>query len=116
MAVDLFGDIDFIAAPAVHAALAEAASQAVTGILVDLAEVTFLDAAGLGILADVHRRARHLPGGLRLVAVPVRILRLLTLTGLDRHLAAFPAPPAGSRPECERANPLAAVTRPPAGT
>jgi len=109
VAVGLSGDIDIVTAPAVRDALAGALSQAVTGILVDLGEVTFLDAAGLGVLASAYRRAGHLPGGLRLVAVPARVLRLLTLTGLDRHLAAFPAPPAGSRPERERADPSAAA-------
>ncbi len=88
---------------------AGAVRQAVTGIVVDLGEVTFLDAAGLGVLAGAVGRARHLPGGLRLVAVPARVLRLLTLTGLDRHLAAVPAPP-GSQPQRERADPLAAAT------
>jgi anti-sigma B factor antagonist len=76
--------------------------------------VTFLDAAGLGVLAAASGNARHLPGGFRLVAVPARVLRLLMVTGLDRHLATFPAPP-GSRAQRERAAPLAAVTGPPAG-
>jgi len=79
--------------------LAGATSEAVTGIVVDLSEVTFLDAAGLGALAGGAHRARHLPGGLRLVAVPPRVLRLLNITGLDRHLAAFPPPAPAAPPE-----------------
>ena len=104
----LSGEIDIVTAPAVRDVLAGAVRQAVW-IIVDLGEVTFLDAAGLGVLADGARRARHLPGGLGLVAVPRRVLRLLTLAGLDRHLAAFAAPP-GSQPRRERADPLAAAT------
>jgi anti-sigma B factor antagonist len=113
VAVALSGEIDIATAPEVREVLAEAAGQAATGVIVDLGEVTFLDAHGLGVLAGASGRARHLPGGLRLVAVPARVLRLLTLTGLDRHLTAFPAP-RRSPPHCENAAPTAAVAAPPA--
>ena len=93
MVVALSGEIDIVTAPAARDLLAEAASAAVTGVTVDLGGVTFLDAAGLGVLAGAAGAVRHLPDGFRLVAVPARVLRLLKLTGLDRHLAAFPAPP-----------------------
>jgi len=115
MVVALSGEIDIAAAPAVREVLAEAVGQAAAGVIVDLGEVTFLDAAGLGVLAGASGRARHLPGGLRLVAVPARVLRLLALTGLDRHLAAFPAP-RGSQPQREHAAPLVAAAAPPAET
>jgi anti-anti-sigma factor len=49
--VGLSGEIDVVTAPAAREVLAEAASQGVTGITVDLGEVTFMDAAGLGVLA-----------------------------------------------------------------
>lgn len=114
MVVALSGEIDIVTAPAVRDALSEAADQAVTGITVDLGEVTFIDAAGLGVLAGAAYRTRHLPGGLRLAAVPARVLRLLAVTGLEAHLPAFPASP-GSQPQHEHAAPLAAVTGPPAG-
>ena len=113
--VALSGEIDIVSAPAVREVLAAAASQAVAGITVDLGGVTFMDAAGLGVLAGAGGRAPHLPGGFRLAAVPVRVLRLLRLTGLDRHLAAFPAPPS-SRAQREEAVPLTPVTGQPAGT
>lgn len=96
--VALSGEIDILTAPAVHEALAEATRRAVTGVIIDLARVTFLDAAGLGVLASASGRARHLPDGLRLAAVPPRAVRLLTLAGLDRQLAVFPAPPGRERP------------------
>jgi hypothetical protein len=78
--------------------------------------VTFLDAAGLGVLAGASGRARHLPGGLRLVAVParvLRVLRLLALTGLDRHLAASPAPRGSQHQRGYAARLAAARARPP---
>ena len=102
MAVALSGEIDIATASAVRQVLAEAVGRAAVGVIVDLGEVTFIDASGLGVLAGAPSRARHLPGGIRLVAVPARVLRLLALTGLDRHLAAFPAP-RGSPPQREHA-------------
>ena len=111
--VALCGEIDICTARAVRGVLAEAAGEAVAGVIVDLAGVRFVDAAGLRVLADTPVRARHLPDGLRLVAVPARLLRLLRLTGLDRQLAAYPAPPR-SRPQRERAARLPAATGSPA--
>jgi len=91
--VALSGEIDIVTAPVTRDLLAEAAGEAVTGITVDLGGVTFLDAAGLGVLAGASEAVRHLPDGFRLVAVPERVLRLLRVTGLDCQLAAFAAPP-----------------------
>jgi anti-sigma B factor antagonist len=113
MVVALCGEIDMLTVPAVREVLAEATRRAVTGVIIDLAEVTFLDAAGLGALAGASGRARHLPGGLRLAAVPPRALRLLTLTGLDRHLAIFPAPPRREQPADAGPRPQPPPDRPP---
>lgn len=90
--VTLSGEIDIASAPEGQAALADAASRAVTGIIVDLGAVTFMDAAGLAVLAEASRRTQHLPDGLRLVAVPARVQRLLAITGLT-HLCGYAAPP-----------------------
>ena len=112
--VALSGEFDIAAAPAARDRLAELAGPAVSGITVDLGGLTFVDVAGLRVLADAARATGGLPGGFRLVAVPARVLRLLRLTGLDRQLAAVQAPP-GRRRRGEPAAPLAAVTGPPAG-
>lgn len=110
--VTLSGEIDIATAPAARDALAEAASRPVTGVTVDLGRVTFMDAAGLGVLGVAAGRARQLPGGFRLAAVPARVLRLLAVTGLDRHLPVSAEPP-GSRSRRGRV-PLVAVAGPPA--
>ena len=112
--VALSGEFDIATAPAARVLLAELASAGVTGITVDLGGLTFVDAAGLGVLAGASRAAQYLPGGFWLVAVPARVLRLLRLTGLDRQLAVFPVP-SGSRRPRDRAAPFAVVTEPPAG-
>jgi anti-sigma B factor antagonist len=109
--VALSGDLDAVTALAARQALAEATSRAVTGVIADLAAVTFLDAAGLGVLAGAAGRARNLPDGLRLAAVPPNALRLLKLTRLDRHLAAYPMPPHREHPRTDTAPDLRQVCR-----
>src|SRR5579859_4139965 len=91
--VAVSGEIDISTAPALRLALTLAIRAAITGVIVDLGEVTFIDALGLRALAGASAQARHLPGGLRLAAIPGHMLRLLKLTQLDQRLAVFPAPP-----------------------
>jgi anti-anti-sigma factor len=56
-------------------------------VRVDLAELDFLDAAGLGILVRAHRRLSAVGGRLVLTGVRPAQRRLLEITGLDRVLA-----------------------------
>ena len=69
MVLPLSGAIDLETAPEVRAAVAELRERDVAGIVLDLADVTFIDSVGLSVLVSVHRRLKD-EGG-RLV-VPVR--------------------------------------------
>ena len=89
--VRLGGELDIAAADAAGQAFADAVDQACTGVIADLAMVTFMDASGLGMLVSAHHRSSHLPAGLRLAAVPARVTWLLRASGLDRYLPAFPS-------------------------
>lgn len=79
------GDIDFDTAPALERALADAL-RSHREVVLDLSEVTFMDCAGLNVIvaarnqADLHGRRLVLRG------VGHRVVRLLKLTGLHRHL------------------------------
>lgn len=55
-------------------------------LVIEVGGLSFIDAAGLGILVSVHNQAlsRHTP--VHLVNVPPPMRRLLRITGLDRHL------------------------------
>jgi anti-sigma B factor antagonist len=88
--VKLVGEIDLVTAPEVAAALASARQAAHTGVVVDLAGLTFIDACGLRVLMRAHRDSRQLPAGLRLAAVPAHLARLLAVTGFRAQLAIFP--------------------------
>lgn len=57
-------------------------------IVVDLTPVTFLDSAGLCVLAGAHRRATEHGIALRVVAVSRAVVRPLQITGLWELLRA----------------------------
>jgi anti-anti-sigma factor len=58
-------------------------SDAVSALVLDLREVSFIDSVGLGVLVRLRNVARHLGKQLVLVRVPRCVQRLLDLTGLD---------------------------------
>jgi anti-sigma B factor antagonist len=81
------GDIDLANAGEFRAALVAAAGDGLP-VVVDLSDVTFLDAAGVGALAAGRRAAG---GRFRLVGARGVVHRILSLTG-------FLEPAARSRP------------------
>jgi anti-sigma B factor antagonist len=79
--VALHGELDIADAADVAAALAaEAAGR--TGIIVDLAGLTFIDCSGVRALALARARARHEGCVLMLAAPRPVVLRVIVLTGL----------------------------------
>lgn len=71
-------------------ALAEEAPREV--IVVDLADVTFMDVAGLGLLVGLRNRQKQHGGRVHLRNVPDRVTKLLELTELAGLFPAEPAP------------------------
>lgn len=53
-------------------------------LVIDLADVTFMDSTGLGALVTIRNASEELAKELSLRAVPERIRHLLALAGLDR--------------------------------
>jgi anti-sigma B factor antagonist len=85
--VQLIGRLDArgagTARDALHAALATGDGE----LVVDLSGVELLDATGLGVLVDVHRRAGLAGRRLVLRNASPRVARLLAITRLNRVLA-----------------------------
>jgi anti-sigma B factor antagonist len=80
------GDIDAYTAPGLRTQLHEAAAAETELVVVDLAEITFIDSAGLGTLVGAHRRMLERGGRLRVVRPPTLVARAFELTGLDTVL------------------------------
>ena len=85
----LRGELGIASAPALREQLRRllrAASQ----LIIDLSAVEHADAGGLAVLVGSGRRARLLGGSLRLAAPSPEVARVLSATGMNRHLDVFP--------------------------
>jgi anti-sigma B factor antagonist len=88
----LRGSLDLATAPTVRAALADATEKGGHHLIVDLAQLEFLDSTGLGVLIGAHRRAAEHGGSFRLVVSDGPISRLLNITGLIGVFAVYHSP------------------------
>ncbi|MBB3086586.1 STAS domain-containing protein [Geodermatophilus sabuli] len=81
------GEVDSSSAPALRTAVDDAFAAGVSELVVDLGAVTFLDSAGLCVLAGAHRRAEEECVRLRVLACNRAVIRPLQITGLWELLA-----------------------------
>ena len=88
------GEIDSSSAPVVRQHLDALLDDAVRELVVDLTAVTFLDSAGLCVLAATHRRAAADGVDLRVLASSRAVVRPLQITGLWQLLRAEQVVPA----------------------
>lgn len=84
--IEVVGDIDLAVAPAIRKMLEEAPSS---WVIFDLGGVRFMDASGLGVLADALNRARSMGGAVRLVNPCMRVAKILEIARLDRVLPTY---------------------------
>jgi anti-sigma B factor antagonist len=82
--VRLGGELDLYNAEEVRAALVEEIAGGQTRIVIDMAEVEFVDSTALGVLIEVRSRLGR--DGLALAAPQHETRRTLQVSGLDRHL------------------------------
>lgn len=103
--VQVSGDLDAHAAPEVNRLLEEALELRPQQILIDLTACETIDAAGILLLLDVHRRATREGGAVVLRAPSPRARRSLKLAKVDRILQVLP-------PVAQVLPPVAVVTVP----
>ncbi len=82
--VHVGGEVDVYTAPSLRRFLDEQIHDGARDVVVDLSEVGFLDSTGLGVLVGRLKLLRANGGTLRLVGLGERVLRVFTITGLDR--------------------------------
>jgi anti-sigma B factor antagonist len=111
------GEIDIATAPQLGHYLAALAGSG-RPVIADLDQVSFIDAAGLHVLAAAARLAAARGGSLHVVSAQHQVRRIFALTGLDRQLplartraGALAGLPAGRETGPARAN-LAGGPRP----
>ncbi len=76
------GEIDSTSAPVLRQHLDTLLERDITELTVDLGRVTFLDSAGLCVLAATHRRAVKQGVTMRVLASSRAVIRPLQITGL----------------------------------
>lgn len=87
------GEIDSTSAPVLRERLEPLLDGAVETFVVDLVRVTFLDSAGLCVLAAAHRRAVEIDVRMQVVASSRAVIRPLQITGLWSLLGASEVEP-----------------------
>jgi anti-sigma B factor antagonist len=84
--VSLAGELDLYNAEDVRAALLECCAEEPVVLVLDLAEVTFIDSTALGVLIEARSRLAD-RDGFRLAAPGLETRRALEVSGLDKHFA-----------------------------
>lgn len=82
--IRLAGELDLYNAEEVRAALARAIESAPRRVVVDMADVEFVDSTALGVLIEARSKLGR--EGLALAAPQLDTRRTLQVSGLDRHL------------------------------
>jgi anti-sigma B factor antagonist len=82
------GEVDSASAPLLRAEIDAVLDADPTELVVDLDAVTFLDSAGLSVLAGTHRRAAAQGVPMRVLASGRAVIRPLQITGLWQLLGA----------------------------
>ena len=89
--VRLGGRLDLLSAAEFRQRLAQAVAEGNRRLIVDLAEVPFVDSSGLGALISGLKTARLAGGDLRIARPTDQARSLLELTVLDRVLRPYPS-------------------------
>jgi anti-sigma B factor antagonist len=87
--IELSGEVDLYTAPRFKDDLIALIDDGVADIVVDLSGVTFIDSTALGVIISGVKRLHDHDGHLALVAASRPVVRILSITGLDRVLTIF---------------------------
>lgn len=82
----LAGDLDPHTSPYLQSRIDDALGEGADAAVLDVGEVSFVDSAGLRVIADTHRRLMNNGGGLVLRNPSKGLEKLLSVTGLSDHV------------------------------
>lgn len=82
--VALTGDVDLHHAPALHATLVDIANGRPKCLIIDLADVPYMDSSGVGTLVEILRRVTAYSGRMALVGLNQRVRSVFEITKLDQ--------------------------------
>ena len=85
--VDVKGEVDLFTAPKLRDHIVGLVEEDERRIIVNLEDVDFMDSTGLGVLVGALKRLKEKEGHLALVCAQGSVLRVLTVTGLNKVFA-----------------------------
>ncbi|NQT00096.1 MAG: STAS domain-containing protein [Candidatus Omnitrophica bacterium] len=88
--LDLSGEIDINTSPEVRLAFDELLKQEKKKVLLNFAEVAYIDSSGLATLVEMLQRLKRYAGALRLASVSEKVRGLFEITKLDKLFGIFP--------------------------
>jgi anti-anti-sigma factor len=91
--VRVYGELDIATAHQAYAYLRDVVDSQEGPVTVNLAGLTFCDAAGLGVLARAADHARRSGRSLKLTAARPSLLRIMHITGMDEAFPEVRNPP-----------------------
>jgi len=89
--VRLTGEIDVTVAPELRNILKSKIDAGNVNIIVDLAEVDFIDSSGLGIFVVAYKSANAKGGNIKFANAKPQVLKVIELTRLDKHFEMYPS-------------------------
>ena len=84
--VTFAGELDYASADPAYGYVRDVIDARSGRILLDMGDLSFCDAAGLGVLARMGRHAGQAGSSLHLVAPPPQLLKIIRITGLQDEL------------------------------
>jgi anti-sigma B factor antagonist len=85
--LDVGGEVDLSTAPALRARVDQLIRDGARRLVVDLTDVGFMDSSGLSVFVSVMKRMEGADGRLAIVCSRDPVLKVFTITGLDRVFA-----------------------------
>jgi anti-sigma B factor antagonist len=84
-------EIDISNADQVRDDLLTLLNRGPAALIVDMAQTTFCDSAGVNALVRAHKRATADGADMRLIVAAPGVARILAITGVDRLIAVYPS-------------------------
>ena len=84
--LQIIGEIDMATGPELRQRIVHYVQEGHVNILIDLAEVDFIDSTGLGVLIGGLKRTRSHDGDLQCIGLSESLKEMFKLTGLDAVL------------------------------
>ena len=88
--VRMTGEVDLYTAPDLKVTIYEVLDSGANDIILDMTGLEFMDSAGLGVLVGTLKRVRSAGGSLYLVCDRDNLLKVFSLTGLDKVFSICP--------------------------